>query len=263
VVKQVEAKTKLWDPFKSPDFDDQSYSSDAIVRIKRDLTVIFDSPLPGICVKPDGDDITRLHILITGPFDTPYEGGFFYFYLRVPPNYPHSPPRVRFMTTGGGRVRFNPNLYQNGKVCLSILGTWAGPGWTTSQSLLGVVLSIQTLMCEKPYHNEPGYEQERKSGDVLAYNNIIRYETLRTSVCECLEESTYPKDLLAVVRESFLEYYEIYQMHIEEGMSLHGKPIYDPLYGFHKGTYDYKSVQKRMDRLYKLLTANSQQNDLS
>ena len=35
VVKQVEAKTKLWDPFKSPDFDDQSYSSDAIVRIKR------------------------------------------------------------------------------------------------------------------------------------------------------------------------------------------------------------------------------------
>lgn len=30
-------------------------------------------------------------------------------------------------TTGGGKVRFNPNLYNNGKVCLSLLGTWSGP----------------------------------------------------------------------------------------------------------------------------------------
>ena len=64
----------------------------------------------------------QLHILINGPFDTPYEGGFFHFILRFPPDYPHQPPRLRFVTTGEGRVRFNPNLYQNGKVCLSILG---------------------------------------------------------------------------------------------------------------------------------------------
>jgi len=64
----------------------------------------------------------QLHALIIGPFDTPYEGGFFYFYIRCPPDYPIRPPRVRLMSTGGGRVRFNPNLYKNGKVCLSILG---------------------------------------------------------------------------------------------------------------------------------------------
>ena len=63
-----------------------------------------------------------MNILIIGPFDTPYEGGFFHFYLRFSPNYPRCPPRVKFMTTGSGRVRFNPNLYCNGKVCLSILG---------------------------------------------------------------------------------------------------------------------------------------------
>lgn len=64
----------------------------------------------------------QLHAMITGPFDTPYEGGFFHFYIRFPPTYPLVSPRVKFMTTGGGTVRFNPNLYQNGKVCLSILG---------------------------------------------------------------------------------------------------------------------------------------------
>lgn len=66
--------------------------------------------------------LLQIHALITGPFDTPYEGGFYYFLIRCPPDYPIRPPRVKLMTTGGGQVRFNPNLYRNGKVCLSILG---------------------------------------------------------------------------------------------------------------------------------------------
>jgi ubiquitin-protein ligase len=36
------------------------------------------------------------------------------------------PPKVQFLTTGGGRERLNPNLYACGKVCLSLLGTWPG-----------------------------------------------------------------------------------------------------------------------------------------
>ena len=66
--------------------------------------------------------VLQLDVLIIGPFDTPYEGGYFHFLLRFPANYPYQSPRVRLLTTGGGAVRFNPNLYQNGKVCLSILG---------------------------------------------------------------------------------------------------------------------------------------------
>ena len=66
--------------------------------------------------------IFQIHALITGPFDTPYEGGFFYFIIRCPPDYPIRAPRVKLMTTGDNQVRFNPNLYKNGKVCLSILG---------------------------------------------------------------------------------------------------------------------------------------------
>ena len=42
--------------------------------------------------------------------------------------YPEVPPKVQLITTGMGAVRFNPNLYNCGKVCLSLLGTWQGPG---------------------------------------------------------------------------------------------------------------------------------------
>jgi ubiquitin-protein ligase len=54
---------------------------------------------------------------------------------------------VNIVTTGGGRVRFNPNLYAAGKVCLSLLGTWHGgaacEGWTAASTLLQVLVSIQ------------------------------------------------------------------------------------------------------------------------
>ena len=44
-------------------------------------------------------------------------------------------------------MRFNPNLYNCGKVCLSLLGTWAGPGWNPKTStLLQVLVSIQSLI---------------------------------------------------------------------------------------------------------------------
>ena len=63
------------------------------------------------------------------------------------PDYPQVPPQVCFLTTGGGTVRFNPNLYPCGKVCLSLLGTWAGPSWVPGQStLLQVLVSIQSLI---------------------------------------------------------------------------------------------------------------------
>jgi hypothetical protein len=50
------------------------------------------------------------------------------------------PQQRMVLCAGGGRVRFNPNLYAEGKVCLSLLGTWnggKGEGWdaTTSTAL--------------------------------------------------------------------------------------------------------------------------------
>ena len=37
--------------------------------------------------------------------------------------------------------------------------TWSGPAWSPAQSLSSVLISIQSLLNEKPYHNEPGFEQ--------------------------------------------------------------------------------------------------------
>ncbi|XP_013915271.1 PREDICTED: ubiquitin-conjugating enzyme E2 Z-like [Thamnophis sirtalis] len=139
---------------------------------------IYKEPPPGMFVVPDPHDMTKIHALITGPFDTPYEGGFFLFLFRCPPDYPIHPPRVKLMTTGNNTVRFNPNFYRNGKVCLSILGTWTGPAWSPAQSISSVLISIQSLMTENPYHNEPGFEQ------------------VRTLILNCMADGTFSNSVI-------------------------------------------------------------------
>ena len=75
-----------------------------------------------------------------------------------------NPPKVKFCTLDG-HVRFNPNLYACGKVCLSIIGTWSGPGWTSCLTLSTVLVSIQSLLNENPITNEPGFEKEPLTGE--------------------------------------------------------------------------------------------------
>lgn len=98
--------------------------------------------------------------MITGPEGTPYSAGCFEFDMYFPSEFPTVPPLVNLMTTGNGAVRFNPNLYNNGKVCLSILGTWPGrpeEQWGPHCTILQVLTSIQSLvLVDEPYYNEPG-----------------------------------------------------------------------------------------------------------
>ena len=55
-------------------------------------------------------------MLITGPEDTPYANGCYEFDIYFPLDYPNSPMMVNLQTTGQHSVRFNPNLYNDGKV---------------------------------------------------------------------------------------------------------------------------------------------------
>ena len=55
-------------------------------------------------------------------------------------------------TTGGGTVELNSNLYSDGKVCLSLLGTSPSAGaeearWNPeTSSLVQVLISIQAII---------------------------------------------------------------------------------------------------------------------
>ena len=102
--------------------------------------------------------------MIVGPEDTPYEGCLLCFDIKYPYDYPFSSPSVR-ISTCDGITRFHPNLYIDGKVCLSILGTWRGPPWAPVMTISTVLTTIQSLLEANPIVNEPGYETLRLDGE--------------------------------------------------------------------------------------------------
>ncbi|KAJ9440577.1 putative ubiquitin-conjugating enzyme protein 17 [Diplonema papillatum] len=136
-------------------------------RVQKDLKEVMQTPntdSPPIYVSCVEDKLDHVVAMMVGPPQTPYHFGFYSFDMRFPQTYPNDPPKVKISTTDYGRVRFNPNLYADGKVCLSILGTWRGETseiWRSAYSVGYVLNAIQSLiMNSEPYHNEPGFEKE-------------------------------------------------------------------------------------------------------
>lgn len=140
--------------------------------------------------------------VITGPENTPYCGGCFLFDIYFPPGYPSQPPKVLLRTTGNGAVRFNPNLYQCGKVCLSLLGTWqggAGESWSPEYStVLQVLISIQSLiLVDEPWYNEPGYEQRSDEAASARYSAALMPSTIKWAMLDQLQRPPdYFRDII-------------------------------------------------------------------
>jgi len=153
-------------------------------KLKEDLPCSYYS---SFFVRADENYPQLIKLLIAGSKGTPYEHGLFEFDIYIPTNYPNEPPMCNLVTTGGGKIRFNPNLYSCGKVCLSLLGTWAGSSqenWDPKTSnLLQLILSISSLvMTEQVIINEPGRENmmltEKGILENEGYCNIIKYGNL-------------------------------------------------------------------------------------
>ncbi|CAE6419099.1 unnamed protein product [Rhizoctonia solani] len=147
-----------------------------------------------VFLRVDESRVDVIKALITGPEGTPYYNGCFLFDIFLGASYNNSPPSVKYMTTNGGRFRFNPNLYADGKVCLSLLGTWSGPGWISGKStLLQVLISIQSMiLCDEPYLNEPGWSSGGGTPASKAYSANVRRMVVHTAMLGNLKAPPEP-----------------------------------------------------------------------
>ncbi|CAA0808526.1 Probable ubiquitin-conjugating enzyme E2 25 [Striga hermonthica] len=157
-------------------------------RIQEEWKILEEHLPDAIFVRVYESRMDLLRAVIVGAKGTPYHDGLFFFDLHLPGNYPDAPPKVYYYSGG---LRLNPNLYESGYVCLSLLNTWSGRGnelWMKgSSTLLQVLVSIQGLVLNtEPYFNEPGYSSSKgtKHGDEgsLRYSETAFIYSLKTMV---------------------------------------------------------------------------------
>ncbi|KAI9870884.1 MAG: hypothetical protein M1830_003669, partial [Pleopsidium flavum] len=133
-------------------------------RIHKEHKILNSSLPDGIFVRTWEARLDLLRVLIVGPQKTPYGLAPFIMDFQFGSAFPLAPPYAYFHSWTGGIGRINPNLYEDGKICLSLLGTWPADakneGWSTNRSsMLQILVSLMGLVLVKePYYNEAGFD---------------------------------------------------------------------------------------------------------
>jgi ubiquitin-protein ligase len=150
-------------------------------RLLRDFkNLLEEGPSSGIFIKENAgtDNLTHLRMMLVGP-SGPYENCLFFFDVTFPKKYPIFSPTVLFQCPY--TIRCHPNLYMQGKVCLSILGTWSGPPWTPMMTLNTIAQTILSILDDEPLRNEPGYVNSNIK-QIQPYTDYVQYVCLKESV---------------------------------------------------------------------------------
>nr|XP_061813026.1 ubiquitin-conjugating enzyme E2 N-like [Nerophis lumbriciformis] len=133
-----------------------------VIRFVQETQRLFAEPVPGIQAEPDESNARYFHVVISGPQDSPFEGGTFKLELFLPEEYPMAAPKVRFMTK-----IYHPNVDKLGRICLDILKD----KWSPALQIRTVLLSIQALLSapnpDDPLANDVAEKWKTNEADAI------------------------------------------------------------------------------------------------
>ncbi|XP_066264415.1 ubiquitin-conjugating enzyme E2 G2 [Branchiostoma lanceolatum] len=155
----------------------------ALKRLMAEYKQLTLNPPEGIVAGPvNEENFFEWESLILGPEGTCFEGGVFQARLTFPSDYPLSPPKMKFTSE-----MFHPNIYPDGRVCISILHA---PGddpmgyessserWSPVQSVEKILLSVVSMLAEP--NDESGanvdaskmWREDREQFDQIAHRLV-------------------------------------------------------------------------------------------
>lgn len=147
-------------------------SSWRTIRLRNELKSLHSDPPEGIEATPLDKSCCHWQASISGPADSPYEGGNFFLYIQIPHNYPMRPPIVRFITK-----IFHPNVSRHGDIGIDSIHD----NWSLALTISKILISIQSLLTDPYCHvcMEPEvgrlYQENRAAFDGTARLWTVRY----------------------------------------------------------------------------------------
>ncbi|RKP38127.1 ubiquitin-conjugating enzyme/RWD-like protein [Dimargaris cristalligena] len=115
-----------------------------VARIQKELAEICLDPPSNCIASPKSDSLYEWSSTITGPADSPYDGGVFFLDINFPEDYPFKPPKIVFRT----RI-YHCNVNSQGQICLDILKD----NWSPALTISKVLLSICSLLTDANPHD--------------------------------------------------------------------------------------------------------------
>ncbi|KAI0351631.1 ubiquitin-conjugating enzyme [Trametes cingulata] len=150
--------------------------------LRRQLAELTKHPVEGFSAGlVDDNNLYEWEVMIIGPPDTIYEGGFFKARLSFPEDFPLNPPKMRFITP-----MWHPNIYPDGVVCISILHPPgedqygyedSGERWLPVHTVESILLSVISLLSsDKPNLDSPANVDAAKEvrTDFEGYKKKVR-----------------------------------------------------------------------------------------
>jgi len=160
--------------------------SQAALLLRKQLAELNKNPVEGFSAGLiDDEDIFRWEVMIIGPPDTLYEGGFFKCHLYFPTEYPLRPPVLKFLTD-----IWHPNIEKDGKVCISILHEpgddrfgyeKASERWLPIHTVETILVSVISMLAD-PNDESPANVDAAKEWRE-------NYQEFRRKVARCVRRS--------------------------------------------------------------------------
>ena len=213
-------------------------ASTSSVLIRKELEEIYSSPRPGLFVTHEKDDtLFKIHILVTGPYDTVLEGGLFHFQLYCPPDYPFTAPSLQLLT-GRGSPSLHRVLGSQGSVLLPLLHR----DWGHSLGLLDVLSSLQAALASPPFRG-PGW-------DPSVHRALVQHCTLQTAVLEGFQTGTLllASPIRQAAREVFLDSFCHYREVCCRNQDRDGEEMVDHL-GQTRGRFQFRELLEMLEGL--------------
>ena len=231
------------------------YSKKTMKRIMKEIKILEmareDLEKNGIYFFYDGSKLGTFYFLIVGIEGTPYEKGIYPFKMDIPLAFPFEPPKMKIILPNDGHSRMNPNLYVNGKVCLSMINTWSGPGWLPSFTLEKVMVVTQALvMHEHPLVNEPGHENDSKS-KLNEYNECVLHQNYALAVIRMHQSrNDFGFKLFGdIINKLILENKDFYIEKLEEYVKVKTKKVFQEWTYHMRFNNKYKSMLEYVKNL--------------
>uniref|UniRef100_A0AC35TR91 UBIQUITIN_CONJUGAT_2 domain-containing protein n=1 Tax=Rhabditophanes sp. KR3021 TaxID=114890 RepID=A0AC35TR91_9BILA len=154
--------------------------------LQKQLADLVKNPVDGFSAGlVDDNDIYRWEVLIIGPPETIYEGGFFKAILEFPTAYPQQPPKMRFISE-----MWHPNIDKNGHVCISILHQ-AGEDrfgyerpeerWLPVHTVETILISVISMLADPNFESPANVDAAKMQRE--------DYPEFRKRVAQCVRKS--------------------------------------------------------------------------